>query len=101
MTAAAYFEPGGRQPTPAYGLDSLSPGQRVAGPAILIDKISTVIVEPGWSAFITAEANVRIDRAAGGAAGGAAASAAAVDESPAAAGDVECDPIQLAIFSHR
>ncbi|KAI8475487.1 MAG: Hydantoinase B/oxoprolinase-domain-containing protein [Monoraphidium minutum] len=96
VTASAYFETGGRQPTPAYGLGALSAGHVVSGPAILIDAISTVVVEPGWDAFVTAEGNVRIDRSEA-AGGGAAPEAAAA----AGAGDVDCDPIQLAIFSHR
>jgi len=104
ITTSAYFELGGRQPTPAYGLDQLSAGQRVRGPAILIDKISTIVVEPGWSAFVTGDGNVRIDRleapAAGGA-GAAAGGAAGAAGADGGGGAVECDPIQLAIFSHR
>lgn len=51
--AEAYFAAGGRQPTPAYQLADLAPGHAVPGPAILIDAISTIVVEPGCTAHIT------------------------------------------------
>ncbi|KIY97611.1 5-oxoprolinase (ATP-hydrolysing) [Monoraphidium neglectum] len=99
VVASAYFESGGRQPTPAYGLSALAAGHVVPGPAILIDQISTIVVEPGWDAFVTAEGNVRLDRAA--AVDGLGEDGAAAEDGQAAVADVECDPIQLAIFSHR
>lgn len=77
----------------------------VPGPAILIDAISTIVVEPGWAAYITAEGNVRMDRAqsaSGGERGKRAErSAGAAAAAEAAAPEMQCDPIQLAIFSHR
>lgn len=90
-TASAYFEQGGRQPTPAYLLAALRPGHQIPGPAILIDDISTVVVEPGWDAHVTPAGDVRIERGRGRAQQAAQAREAAT----------ECDPIQLAIFSHR
>ncbi|KAK9815723.1 hypothetical protein WJX72_008572 [[Myrmecia] bisecta] len=84
-TTSAYFEIGGRQATPAYLLNNLSPGHQVAGPAILIDDISTIVVEPQCLAHVTAGRDVRIQ--VGGDRGSQIGT--------------ECDPIQLAIFSHR
>ena len=161
VTASAYFEAGGRQPTPAYLLTDLKPGHAVtggsakglwpplpvltsrriackrwsigrqaggqaggqagrqagpqplsrpfhahpsprAGPAMLIDNISTIVLEPGCTAHVTAARDVRIELgSAPAAAGGAAAVAAAADGAAAGPADTECDPIQLAIFSHR
>lgn len=67
---------------------------------MLIDNISTIVVEPGCTAHITVNQDVRIElgqqQAAAAASEGAAGAAPA-----AAAADTECDPIQLAIFSHR
>lgn len=83
---SAYFEIGGRQPTPAYQLQTLSPGHVIPGPAILIDAISTVVVEPGSTAHITGSHDIRIDLH---------------QEFQGQGIDTECDPIQLAIFSHR
>lgn len=78
---------GGRQETPAYVLSTLSPGHIISGPAVLIDNISTVLVEPQCVAHITAGADIRIDLES---------SSAEISETA-----TECDPIQLAIFSHR
>ncbi len=78
---------GGRQDTPAYLLRQLQPGHTVAGPAMLIDDISTVVVEPRCTAHITAGGNIRISVS---------------DETAGAQQSLEkADPIQLAIFSHR
>jgi 5-oxoprolinase (ATP-hydrolysing) len=60
MTVSIYFEIGGRQPTPVYQLDRLSPGHELPGPALLIDSISTIVVEPACTAHITARGDVRI-----------------------------------------
>ena len=78
---------GGRQDTPAYLLRQLRPGHAIAGPAMLIDDISTVVVEPRCTAHITAGGDIRISVS---------------DESAGAQQSLEkADPIQLAIFSHR
>lgn len=62
MTQSAYFElPVGRTATPVYRLGDLAVGHRVAGPAILIDAISTIVVEPGCTAVVTVGHNVRMD----------------------------------------
>ena len=78
---------GGRQDTHAYRMQDLQPGHVLHGPAILINDISTVVVEPACTAHITAGSNLRID--VGDAQGGGALP---LDQA---------DPIQLAIFSHR
>ena len=69
------------------GTQRLRPGHAVAGPAVLIDDISTVVVEPRCTAHVTGGRDLRIE--VGGDAG-----------APARA-QTECDPIQLAVFSHR
>ena len=58
------------------------------GPAILLDDISTVVVEPGWTAHITQRHDVRLTWEQG---------QGLVKEVV----NTTCDPIQLAIFSHR
>ncbi len=52
---------GGRQDTAAYRIGDLQEGQRIPGPAILIDDISTVVVEPECTAHITADMNIRVE----------------------------------------
>ncbi|MCL4694598.1 MAG: hydantoinase B/oxoprolinase family protein, partial [Candidatus Hydrogenedentes bacterium] len=41
--------------TPVYERARLEPGMRVAGPALIVEAVSTVVVDPGW----TAEVNSR------------------------------------------
>ena len=59
--SASCMQIGGRQRTLAYMLDSLKPGHIVEGPAVLIDDISTVVVEPQCTAYITAGQDIRIE----------------------------------------
>ncbi|CAB0043698.1 unnamed protein product [Trichogramma brassicae] len=79
-----YFE-GGYQDTNVYELKSLNPGHTVIGPAIIMNSLSTILVEPGCTASITLKGDIKI-----------------------AIGDVQqlkittdLDAIQLSIFSHR
>jgi len=45
---------GGRHRTPVFRRESLVPGQRLAGPAIIAEQNATTVVEPGWEAEVTA-----------------------------------------------
>jgi 5-oxoprolinase (ATP-hydrolysing) len=42
--------------------DTLKPGQRVAGPALIIESHQTIAVEPGWQAEVTAKNHVLMRR---------------------------------------
>ncbi|MCZ8546120.1 hydantoinase B/oxoprolinase family protein [Mesorhizobium qingshengii] len=42
--------------------DALKPGNRIAGPALIIEPNQTVVVEPGWQAQITARNHVLLRR---------------------------------------
>lgn len=77
----------GRRDTPVYVLRDLRPGHSVPGPAIVLDDISTVVVEPGCTAHVTPAGDLRVD---------VGSASAGPQQAP-----IECDPIQLAIFSHR
>jgi N-methylhydantoinase A len=45
-----YFaETAGFRAVPVYERDRLSPGNRLAGPAVVEERITTVVVHPGWS----------------------------------------------------
>lgn len=85
----ATFRSGGTQDTAVYEYDTLEPGHSVSGPALLISSIATIVVEPGCTAHITAAGDVRINIAA------------TVKEHSGDEQAASCDPIQLAIFSHR
>ena len=57
----SYFDEIGRVDTKVYLLESLSPNHVIPGPALLIDNISTIVVEPNCTAHITDLKDVRID----------------------------------------
>lgn len=76
----------GSTTTPTYQVDTLQPGHCVVGPALLIDKISTIVVEAECTAAITSDRNILI-------------SVKSENSQRDIGTDVE--PIQLAIFMHR
>ncbi|XP_012343287.1 5-oxoprolinase isoform X1 [Apis florea] len=84
-TTMVYFE-NGYQETKVYQLRSLSPNQAIHGPAIIMDSLSTLLIEPDCSASITPSGDVKITI-------GSQGSRAEVT--------TELDAIQLSIFSHR
>lgn len=93
---SCFFDELGRTEVPVYDLKSMLAQQRAPGPCIIIDKTTTMVVEPGCTAQVTGSGDVRIDvprKSKGDAA--AAVGAAQRPE------DIDCDPITLAIFSHR
>ncbi|MBT4426523.1 MAG: hydantoinase/oxoprolinase family protein, partial [Rhodospirillaceae bacterium] len=49
----AYFGPAGRVDTPIYHGDELSPGALIAGPAIIEEPTTTLVVNPGMSARLS------------------------------------------------
>ncbi|XP_018428770.1 PREDICTED: 5-oxoprolinase isoform X1 [Nanorana parkeri] len=79
-----YFEDGYKD-TNVYLLEELSCDHTIPGPAIIIDKNSTILVEPDCAASITEHGDVRITVASG----------------KQQAIGTELDTIQLSIFSHR
>ncbi|CAH0696219.1 unnamed protein product [Spodoptera exigua] len=79
-----YFE-GGYQDTLIYLLEKLKPEQVVPGPAIIMDGLSTIVVEPDCRAEITELGDIRIVIGSG---------------APKRI-TTELDSIQLSIFSHR
>lgn len=51
-TASMYFEQSGRIDVPVYKLESLATGDRVDGPAAIVDGTQTLILDPGAKAKI-------------------------------------------------
>ena len=43
---------------PVYNRDLLAPGNRIAGPAIIEERITTIVVHPGWDARVDGFENV-------------------------------------------
>ncbi|WP_404712085.1 hydantoinase B/oxoprolinase family protein [Sphingomonas sp. MMS24-J13] len=50
--------------TPVYDRAGLTLGARLEGPALIIDPVSTIVVEPGWRARVDVRANLILERAA-------------------------------------
>ena len=47
---------------PIFKRDQLAPGNYVVGPAIIVEANSTIVVEPGWSAELTARNDIVLSR---------------------------------------
>jgi 5-oxoprolinase (ATP-hydrolysing) len=82
---SVFFEGVGRVETPLYKAEGLKAGFVVPGPAILMQEVSTVVVEPGCTAHVTSEGNFEI-------------LVGAVEEKRIT---TTLDPIYLSIFAHR
>jgi 5-oxoprolinase (ATP-hydrolysing) len=69
--------------------EALRPGDRITGPALIVESTSTIVVEPDWSAEITGRGDVVLSVSA---------------RPPLTKGDrggTECDPIRLEIFNNQ
>ena len=56
------FMAGSLRNTPVYKRKALQPGHQVNGPAIITESISTIVVEPGWRASVTAKNHIVMKR---------------------------------------
>ena len=90
-TTKAYFETGW-QDVPVYKIEDLKPGHNIPGPSIIVQPISTVILEVECEAFVTLEGDLKIE-------------IGKLEEKNSKAeltmSDVVEDPVKLSIFSHR
>jgi 5-oxoprolinase (ATP-hydrolysing) len=48
--------------TPVYERENLQPEDRISGPAIIVEKISTIVVEPDWEARLTERNHLILQR---------------------------------------
>ncbi|MBO6902432.1 MAG: hydantoinase B/oxoprolinase family protein [Rhizobiaceae bacterium] len=81
-----FFAEGEWHDASVYRRENVAPGQRMAGPALIIEPHQTIVVEPGWQAEITVKNHVllrRVERKARQAALGTAA-----------------DPVMLEVFNN-
>ncbi|RZO37180.1 MAG: 5-oxoprolinase [Rhodospirillaceae bacterium] len=83
---ADMYAAGATRSAPVYDRDTLSPSEKVNGPAMIIDSNATTVVEPGWQAEITVRNHMVINR---------------VEErqSEHAIG-TEADPVMLEVFNN-
>jgi 5-oxoprolinase (ATP-hydrolysing) len=85
-TRVPVFTSGHEWHTPIYDRDALPPNQRIPGPAIIFDRTSTTIVEPGWAATVTARGDLILER---------------IEPLPTrTALGTQADPVQLEIFNN-
>jgi N-methylhydantoinase A len=63
-TVQAYFQDVGLTATPVYLAAQLKPGDRMAGPAIIAEPTTTVVVYPGMRATLTAGRNYLLETTA-------------------------------------
>ncbi len=52
---------------PVYERDALTPGASLRGPALLHERVATIVVDPGWSARVDAAGALLLEREAAGA----------------------------------
>ena len=90
----AYFE-NGWEDVSTYNMEVLEPGHKIQGPAIVFQSISTIVLEIGCVAAVTADGDLDIDVAQ------LQSSDAATDANKECEGDIIEDPVQLSIFAHR
>lgn len=86
LETVSVFCGGAFHDAPIYDRDAMVAGQRVMGPAILIETTGTTIVEPGWEAERTALGNLVLRRVV------------ALPRQVAIGTD--CDPILLEVFNN-
>jgi 5-oxoprolinase (ATP-hydrolysing) len=79
-----YFESGYRRAS-VYILSDLRAGHEIPGPAIIMDNLSTVLVEPDCTASITSRGDIKM----------------VIGSGQLRKIGTELDAIQLSIFSHR
>ena len=72
--------------TPVYNSEALLPGDRIEGPAIIIEANATTVVELGWRAEITALGHLVMSRA--------------TPRPKASAASTDADPVMLEIFNN-
>lgn len=77
---------GGWREADIFHRDALKPGQRLRGPALVIEPHQTIVVEPGWQAEITAKDHVLMRRIE-------------ARRSRAAIG-TDADPVMLEVFNN-
>ncbi len=70
--------------TPVYRRADLKPGDRVSGPALIVEAVSTIVVDPGWEADVNGYNHLILT----------AATAHAME--PLA---TDCDPVMLEVFN--
>jgi 5-oxoprolinase (ATP-hydrolysing) len=83
-----WFPGAGRVGAPVYAREALAPGQRLEGPALVLEDTGTIVLDPGFTASLGAEGILVLRDQAG-------------PERPAAGQLWRPDPIRLEVFGSR
>jgi N-methylhydantoinase A len=51
-----------RLPVPAYDREGLRAANEIAGPAVITEMDSTVVISPGWAGEVLADGTIRLTR---------------------------------------
>jgi 5-oxoprolinase (ATP-hydrolysing) len=81
-----FFSDGGWHDAEVFVRDALTPGQKIAGPALIIEPHQTIVAEPGWAAEITRKDHIVLTRA--------------MPRARAKAIGTEADPVMLEVFNN-
>ena len=74
--------------TEIYVRDRLQPGDKIAGPAIISESYSTIVIDPGWQGEVTAHDTIVLTRKKR-------------LRRTARPGSIQCDPIRLELFTNQ
>ncbi|NJD08622.1 MAG: 5-oxoprolinase [Methylococcaceae bacterium] len=74
------------RPAPVFRREDLQPGHRIAGPALVVETTTTLVLEPGWMATITPLRHLLLERQA---------VAVAAEATP-----TEVSPVRLELFNN-
>ena len=53
MSHHSVWVDGARQKTPFYDRNQMNPGDKIDGPAVIVEPVGTTVVEQGWQAWVT------------------------------------------------
>ncbi len=73
-----------------YNFEDLKPGHEIDGPAIIVQSISTIILEIGCTAVVTADGDLDISVAR-----------KKYEDDTKTAHEIKVDPVLLSIYAHR
>jgi len=92
-TTRAYFE-NGWETIPVFQIDDLKPGHTISGPAIIVQSISTIVLEIDCTALVTADGDLDIT---------VLGNKESTEDESNQSEDVVIkeDPVKLSIFAHR
>ncbi|MEO0966631.1 MAG: hydantoinase B/oxoprolinase family protein [Planctomycetota bacterium] len=88
-----YFDSRPRD-TPCYIRDDLRPGDRIQGPAIVYEALSTIVIDPGWAGRVTDRGELLLEDRAG-------ARSAGADKTNPEIAATDRDPIRLELYNNR